>query len=268
MVLELEKMGKEILRKYPACFATNDQKIRTIEPLGTRIPDHPLELVSIDNFHYPKSNMGNKQLTIVVDNFSRVCHMQTCKTGTGAEIAKAVEEFIFKFGAPKSLTSDHFSGNIAGEMKSLMKTYGFDIKLGGVTDSRQNGLVENLGKHVLYSTLKNNFEETSMEDWDKNIQKICYEYNTTPRLCLSEKHMISPFDIIFRHSHQSPLSALAKLKEAVKKDNKGEDKYKIYDQVRESRDKYLAIIAKKYQPFLGKSEHELNDIVFLRRTSF
>ena len=259
---------QKILSTCPPCVSTNPQKRTSTDPYGTRIEFYPLETISVDNFHYPKSTKGNKQLTIVVDNFSRVAHFEPNKNGNSLEIAQAVENFIYRFGIPTYMSSDHFSGNLAPPMRKLTEKYGISLKMGGISDSRQNGLVESLGKHVLYSLLKREYEKPSMKDWDKNIPELNFQYNTIPRLCLSEGHMLSPYDIIFRHSHQTPLSNIARLKKEVLTQKPEETTNRIYDEVRESRRLYLAKISKKYQPFLNVSEHKLGDIVFFRRTSF
>jgi len=108
------------------CACTKPLNARADDPMTTRIPRHPWEVISIDLMGpYPRTSRGKQYLLVATDLFSRWTEAYPLGTATTKTITETLErEFFSRFGYPRVCLSDNGPQFVANDMRKAIERWG------------------------------------------------------------------------------------------------------------------------------------------------
>lgn len=164
-------------------------------PMGKyRDPQAPFRMLCLDYMGpFPLSKKGNRQLLVVIDNFSKFVWLQPMRKACAEATTKFLNDKIFRvFGVPEIIISDN-----GPQLKS--KTFQEFLEKYRVTHwatanyHPQANATEAANKTVLNAIRCYIKGETGHREWDENLSEIACAVNSSAHT--ATKH--SPYTILF-----------------------------------------------------------------------
>ena len=139
----------------------------------------PLECCAIDILGpLPKSKDGYRFILVVTDRFTKLTHAFPLKRIKADDVAlMLVNEWIFKYGAPKELVSENgsqFSSLLFQEVCKLLSVYN---AFTATYHPQTNGQAERFNRSL--TAMLRCYVEDHPTEWPKYVRALCYAYNTT-----------------------------------------------------------------------------------------
>ena len=199
-------------RRCDVCVQSSPGPKRTLAQLG-RVPvAAPLEHIGVDIMGpIPEANDGNKYILVLEDYFSKWTEAYALKNHTAQTVADIImEQFISRFGVPRSLHSDQgpeFESNLIPELCKLLhinKTCTVPY------NPKSDGLVERANRTVIQmvTTLVNE----ARNDWGDLLSFVMMAYRSsvhettkcTPNLLMLNHETNLPFDLMIGAPPETP----------------------------------------------------------------
>ena len=137
----------------------------------------PLECVAIDILGpLPKSKDGYRFLLVITDRFTKLTHAFPLKRIRADDVAvKFVDEWIFKYGAPKELVSDNGSQFVSLLFQEVCKLLSIDNAFSATFHPQTNGQAECFNRSL--TEILRCYVEDHPAEWPKYVRALCYAYN-------------------------------------------------------------------------------------------
>ncbi len=197
-------MARHIREYVQGCNVSQRNKNLQRQPAGKLmplpIPTEAWEVVSMDRItHLPKTEKGHTAIFVVVDKFTKMCHLTPCRDTDDAEATAALfRDNCFRFhGWPSKVISDRgpeFTNKFAAAlMKSVgtehCKSTSYHLQSNGQTE-RMNRVLEDMLRHFVnprqdnWDTLLPVLEFASNNSFQENIQDTPFflNYGSHPRV--------------------------------------------------------------------------------------
>ena len=185
------------IKNCPCCQKMSHLKVPIHTRPFTTSRYNVMERVAIDSVGpYPEDEYGNKYIIVMIDSFSRYTVLFTARDTTALSAAKALLQFVGKFGCPAELLSDNGSQYVNNTIKHLAELIGTKHILTMAYSKEENALVERANKEVVRHLRAIIFEINATNDWSDRLPLI-------ERILNTEKHSstgVSPAKLIFGNS--------------------------------------------------------------------
>ena len=169
--------------------------------LQSVLPGYPLQMVAVDIMGpLPETPNHNRYVLVATDYFTRWTEAYAIPNMTAETVAsKLLDEFFLRFSLPEQIHSDQGSQFESKLFQELMKI--LQIKKTRTTPyhPQSDGVVERFNRTLL-SMLATVLEDNPW-DWEDQLMKVCYAYNTSSHPGL--KH--SPFYLMFGRRARLPV---------------------------------------------------------------
>ena len=189
------KMGKQIsdfVRTCPTCQKNKLLSPKTRQPMRiTDTPKRAFEKVQMDIVGpLPVTQKGNKYLLTIQDNLTKYSDAIPLATIDSISIAIALaEQFICRFGCPRTIQTDQGSNFVSQIMKSFCKIFKIQRITSTAFHPQSLGSLERAHR-VFIDYLK---AFCSKVDWDEWIRFGIFSYNTS----VHDSTGFTPHELIF-----------------------------------------------------------------------
>ena len=177
---------------------------RKLAKLGIRqLPICPLELVSIDFIvELPVTRRGNTVLMAINDNFSKFIQLYPLKNRKAETAARAILDYMLKFGIPLKLYSDRdpaYEAKLFQELMQMLgvkklRTTGYNPKANGLTE-KSNQFTKN------YLTA---YCQKHPSEWDMWHREAAYAFNSSIQVSTG----YTAARVMFGRDYRMPLNML------------------------------------------------------------
>jgi len=177
-------MGRHIREYVQGCDVCQRNKNLQRQPAGKLvplpIPTEAWEVVSMDRItHLPKTEKGHTAIFVVVDKFTKMCHLAPCKDTDDAEATAVLfKDNCFRFhGWPSKVISDRgpeFTNKFAAV---LMKALGTEHCKSTSYHPQSNGQTERMNR-VLEDMLRH-FVNPRQDNWDTLLPVLEFAINNS-----------------------------------------------------------------------------------------
>ena len=174
------QMAADIYQSVRTCnaCAKNRVKLRKrTHPLRLFPAQRPLESLSIDILGpLTKTKKGHRFLLVITDRFTKLTQVIPVRRIDAYTVAVAfVEACIFKYGPPKTLTSDNGKQFAANFLQAVCSLLGLSNIFTSTYHPQTNGQVERYNRAIL--AMLRNYVNEHQHDWDRNATALTYAYN-------------------------------------------------------------------------------------------
>lgn len=186
-------MYEDIRTHVRLCIRCNEIK-PSPKRTGDMISIHaqrPFDLVGIDVLGGLQPTPRNyTKIVVMVDHFSGYLVCVPVRNETADEIARAMFELIFKFGAPKMFLSDNGAPFIANANRALEKMLNIGHSFTTPYHPMSNGKTERANKSIckMLAAVVND----KKDDWDNWLPIITFAYNKS----FNESVQDTPFSLV------------------------------------------------------------------------
>ena len=230
------------------------------------LPGYPLQTVAVDIMGpLPETPNHNRYVLVATDYSTRWTEAYAIPNMTAETVStKLLDEFFLRFSLPECIHSDqgsHFESKVFQELMKILQ-----IKKTRTTryHPQSDEVVEQFNCTLLsmFSTVL----EDNPWEWEDQLKKVCYAYNTSTRLGLN----LSPFylmfggkarlpvDVAFGLPGDQPVSTTSQL------DNRLHQQLgKAYAEVRKSMDLHLHRQKEIYDRKIHGKAYQEGDLVWL-----
>ena len=152
----------------------------------------PLECCAIDILGpLPKSPDGYRFLLVVTDRFTKLTHAFPLKRIKADDVAiMFVNEWVFKYGAPKELVSDNGSQFVSTLFQEACKLLSVDNAFTMTYHPQTNGQAERFNRSL--TAMLRCYVEDHPAEWPKYVRALCYAYNSAVHQTTGK----SPFELV------------------------------------------------------------------------
>ena len=193
------QMAADAAMTVRECVPCSKNRIRLLKQSGAmRLfrSVQPLEDIAIDILGpLPKSTRGNLFILVVTDRFSKLTQAIPLKTIKALDVSVAlVNEWIFKYGAPRRLLSDNgsqFISDIFQRVCSLLRVHN---ALTMTYHPQTNGQTERFNRSL--TAMLRCYVEDHPQDWCAYVRALTYAYNTSVHRGIDA----APFDLVLSRS--------------------------------------------------------------------
>ena len=186
------------------CYSCGARKTPTPHgqaELQSVLPGYPLQTVAVDIMGpLPETPNHNRYVLVATDYFTRWTEAYAIPNLTAETVAnKLLDEFFLRFSLPEQIHSDQgsqFESKLFQELARILQ-----IKKTRTTPyhPQSDGVVERFNRTLL-SMLATVLEDNPW-DWEDQLRKVCYAYNTSAHSGL--RH--SPFYLMFGRKARLPI---------------------------------------------------------------
>uniref|UniRef100_A0A3P9JI01 Integrase catalytic domain-containing protein n=1 Tax=Oryzias latipes TaxID=8090 RepID=A0A3P9JI01_ORYLA len=192
------------VRECADCASRKTHGKQPCAPMQTLVPSRPFERVALDILGpLPETPNKNKYILVIGDYFSKWTEAFPLPNQEAQSIAKVLtEEWVCRFGAPRSIHSDqgrNFESTLFKELCSLLS-----IHKSRTTPyhPQSDGLVERFNRTLL--SMLALFVEDNQLNWDKLLPYVMLAYRSsvhastsfTPYRVLFGREIVLPVDIM------------------------------------------------------------------------
>lgn len=197
-------MDRDIATRVKACRLCSLSKPAQNTQLGflsSEVAGRTMEKLFIDFVgKFPRSKDGNTMLLVCVDAFSKFVWLLPLRRATAHTTIKALNSHIFQhFGTPSVIVSDNGSQFTSNTFRRMC----FGNAIRHVTTSayypRPNH-AERFNRNLRSALIA--FHADHHDTWDQNLRWLQYCFNSAKH----ESHKAVPFEVMFGHPPQDPLS--------------------------------------------------------------
>jgi len=156
----------------------------------------PLEDVAIDILGpLPKSAKGNLFILVVTDRFSKLTQAVPLRSIKALDVSIAfVNEWVFKYGAPRRLLSDNGSQFISDLFQRVCSVLEVHNALTMTYHPQTNGQTERFNRSL--TAMLRCYVEDHPKDWCEYVRALTYAYNTSVHRGIDA----APFDLVLSRS--------------------------------------------------------------------
>ena len=197
----MDREVKTYVKKCPICQLQKTTRIKSqAESILPDISINPNEKISMDIFGpLPQTDRRNRYILSIQDRLTRYTVLIPLQNESTHSIIKAlIENYIYVYGAPKTILSDQGANFLAELMIQYEETLNVRHIKTTAFHPQSNGNIERM-----HSTL-NNLIKTSMtennEEWDINLKFINFVINTTT----NQTTGYSPLELTFGRNPNIP----------------------------------------------------------------
>ena len=148
-----EHMRRDVtnfIRRCPLCQKVSQRKNEVYTSPFTTSGYSPFQRVAIDSIGpLPADDDGNRHILVIIDAFSRFCHLVPIKDLEATTAADAIIKFIGLFGIPSEIVSDNGTQFINKTVEHLLKSIYTEHTRINPYSHEENGLVERANKEIL-----------------------------------------------------------------------------------------------------------------------
>lgn len=176
-------MVGDVQRYVATCHKCISTRIggRTIKPpLTLRDPaPYPFCSICIDTLQLIATPRGYKYVHVVVDYNTKYVVAWAARSNSALELATGFNDnYLSRFGAPRSIQSDNGSTFISELFKNLCSIWGINQTFSSAFQARTQGAVERSNRTIL--TRIRTLISTAQTDWDVYLQNVVYAINSAP----------------------------------------------------------------------------------------
>lgn len=195
-------LNHKLLRAYTARFiqlCPICQKLSTIKPVINAgryklARYQPWERIAVDTVGpLRKDPSGYEYILVVICCFTRFVELHPVRTTSGAEAAKALLQYVGRYGCPSEIISDNgsqFRNDVIKALCTLLMTD--DLKILAYSHE-ENGLVERVNKETLRHLRALLMEKRNIEDWVDSLPLVQRILNATPHRAIG----VAPAQLLF-----------------------------------------------------------------------
>ena len=154
------------------------------------------------------TKLGNRWIITIIDWFSRYVEAYPVKDTTEETIVKALETFTAKHGIPRRIVSDNASYFRAKTLHHYEKVMGLKHTFVSAYRPQGNGRLERFHR-VLGRKIKMSCQEVGHEQWDENLQRICFAHNVVPHSATG----YSPYELVYGRLPCTPFDTMTEPQE-------------------------------------------------------
>jgi hypothetical protein len=175
-------MIQSITQHIQSCLPCQQHNINRLKKPGQLypipIPEGPFQLIGIDYCGpFKRTPSGNRYVLCITDYFTRwvtAVALPDCSAQTTAQTL--FEEYICRYGVPKSILSDqgtHFKNQL---MEAMAKLIGYNHIYSCVYHPQTNGMVERFNATFVPQIAK--LQDRENNNWDEFLSPVVFAYNT------------------------------------------------------------------------------------------
>lgn len=140
------------------------------------IPKHPWSHISLDYVTGRPESQGNTVILVVVDRFSKACHLLSLpKLPTASQTAELLMQHVFRIhGFPQDIVSDRGSQFTSRFWKAFGSLIGSDISLSSGFHPQSNGQTERVNQEKTLRCLAADNQTT----WSSRLVWAEFAHNT------------------------------------------------------------------------------------------
>ena len=193
------QMAADATTTVRECESCSKNRIRLLKQAGAMKlfqASRPLEDLAIDILGpLPKSSDGNLFILVIVDRFSKLTQCVPLKSITALSVAVAfVNEWVFKYGAPRHLLSDNGSQFISDLFHRVCAMLKVQNSMTLTYHPQTNGQTERFNRTLV--AMLRCYVEDHPKDWCKYVRALTYAYNSAIHRATSA----TPFDLVLSRS--------------------------------------------------------------------
>jgi transposase InsO family protein len=157
---------RDYINKCPCCQFMSDTKIKTlIRPYNVMVYQ-PMDRVNMDHIGpLPMDEDGNKYILVLIDVFSRFVELIAVKDRTAETTAKAIIQWIGRYGSPYEILSDNakeYLSDLTEKLLSYADIYHLTIK---AHSHEENSIVERVNKEVVRHLRAIVLDKSIVHEW-------------------------------------------------------------------------------------------------------
>lgn len=192
---------QKFIRHCKTCQENKLVRIKNKHPMQiTDTPAAPFEKIQIDIVgKLPETSRGNKYILTIQDNFSKYCDAIPIQKIDAETVATTLaEQFISRYGCPKTIHSDQGTNFTSALMKTFCKIFNIEKITSTAFHPQSLGSLER-SHHTLVEYLKN---FGNNQNWDEWLRFAVFSYNTS----VHESTGYAPHTLVFGREAQIPSS--------------------------------------------------------------
>lgn len=240
-------MYKEVIHYVNSCVQCQLCKAHRIKQQGLLTPlpigEGRWIDISIDfALGLPESFRGNNMILVVVDRFSKRCHLIACNKSMGShDTFNNLFRFIFSaHGFPRSITSDRDVRFTSYYYKELTERLGIKLTMSSANHPQTDGQTERTIQ-VINRMIKS-YANTDHRHWDDYLPMIEFVYNSTYHHSIQ----CTPFEADLGYTPSTPSLMTTKEVEARTAE--------VPDMI-----KHIEAIGNRTRAFLEETQHKMEE---------
>jgi hypothetical protein len=192
MDISWKNMKSDITRFISACSVCQKMSVK-LGPVsfGTTVTTTPFEVVALD-FVQLDEVLGYANILVIMDTFSRWCHLVPTKGTTALEVVESLLKYFAIFGVPSAIRSDNGAAFISALTKEMVDIFGSSNNYQLPHLHSANGLVERqireVGKYLRAYVM-----ECRLKNWVRAVPFLQMSLNST----VNRTTGFTPAQIIF-----------------------------------------------------------------------
>jgi hypothetical protein len=145
----------------------------------------------------PSTSAGNSNIMVIIDTFSRYIELYPMGSLTSQAAAKALEQWMCRYGRPINILTDNAS-QFQAEYDATLKVLGIYNQKTHPYSHEENAIVERANKEIIRHLRNILFETKIYEQWEDHLPAIMRIKNTTPVSSTG----VAPAELVFGTSYR------------------------------------------------------------------
>lgn len=197
-------MKKSVVKHIRSCIACQAFNVSRQKPPGflnpTTIPEGPNQLLAMDFCGpFPTTPQSNRYVLCLTDYFTKFIVAVALPNCTAITTAAAIfNDYICRFGVPRTIISDRGTSFKNELMNSLSKLLGYNHIFCTAYRPQSNGAVERFNSTFVTQLAK--LTDRELNNWDSYLNPIIFAYNAGVHASTS----FSPFELTFGRKPNLP----------------------------------------------------------------
>ena len=193
------QMSADAATTVRECISCAKNRVRLLRQAGAMKlfqAVRPLEDLAIDILGpLPKSKQGYSFILVITDRFSKLTQAVPLKAIKATDVSVAlVNEWLFKYGAPKRLLSDNGSQFVSDLFSRVCDMLRVHNACTMTYHPQTNGQTERFNRTL--TAMLRCYVEDHPSDWSEYVRALTYAYNTAVHRGLEA----APFDLVLSRS--------------------------------------------------------------------
>lgn len=195
---------KQWCRECVDCASRKDQGRPPCAPLASSVPSRPYERIALDVLGpLPETQRKNKYVLVIGDYFSKWTEAFPMPNQEAHTVARIVaEEWVCRFGAPRSIHSDQGRNFESNLFKELCRLLDVNKTRTSPYHPQSDGLIERFNRTLL--TMLSLFVDSNQLNWDSLLPYVMMAYRSsvhastgfTPYKVLFGQEIVLPVDVV------------------------------------------------------------------------
>lgn len=201
-----DHLDQDVINFLKNCMFCQQNKLNRIrnkmEPVIPDTPQKPNDKIAMDIYGpLTKTKQGNQYILSIQDVLTKYLMLIPLpNTKAQTIIPQLINHYIYTFSSPKNILTDQGKNFVGQLMMQFEQNFNIEHIKTTAFHPQSNGSLERA--HAVVKDLIRTCTADKRNEWDENLNAICYGYNTS----LHETTGYSPFELTFGYPPNTPSS--------------------------------------------------------------